>query len=132
MTTLTAEEQRFFETGELQPGMTAGSDTPEPDLAAPSPAPEPGPSPLDLAALGRDAPVVEPPAPAPAPAPVAAPAPAPAPDQSQDATEILRRSLAEAHQRVGQLEQFIQQQGTQQPQPPAVEPGPDKSVDPLG
>lgn len=125
MASLTPEEQRFFETGELQPGMTPGSEAP-----SPAPAPEGDAAPLDAIALAGVGSVTPEPldtaAPAPAPA---APAPAPAIEPPSDATEILRRSLAEAHQRVGQLEQYIQQQ---QPPAPAAPPAPDKSLDPLG
>lgn len=115
--TLTPDEQRFFETGELQPGMT--------------PASAPAPDPLDLQALGN--------APAPPPAPVVnAPAPAPAPTAGEqpaptvnEATEILRRSLAEAQQRVGALEQFIQNATNQKPVV-NEESAPDPATDPLG
>jgi hypothetical protein len=114
--TLTAEEQRFFETGELPTNAPA----PSPDAV----------DPLALAGLGNAEPVA---APSPAASPVASPAPAPTPDQHTvaDAQEILRQSLAQAQQRVGHLEQFIRdQQALQQTQnqPQA----PDKDTDPLG
>lgn len=122
MADLTPEEQRFFETGELQPGMKA-ADPPAPDNQPVDP--------LALQALAN----------APAPAP-AAPAPAPvanapaAEDPNaghtvSEATEILRRSLAEAQQRVGALEQYVQSI-TQKPAEKPDEPGPDASTDPLG
>lgn len=105
-TFLTPEEQKFFETGELQPGMV------------PEPPPEPEP-PAQQAA---------------APEPPASAQPPAVPDQqhqpSSEATEILRRSLAEAQQRVGALEAYIQQ-ATQQPQQPST-PAPDPTTDPLG
>jgi hypothetical protein len=119
--TLSAEEQRFFETGELTPGMQQTN--------APAPSPD-AVDPLALAGLGNAEPVA---APSPAASPVASPAPAPTPDQHTvaDAQEILRQSLAQAQQRVGHLEQFIRdQQALQQTQnqPQA----PDKDTDPLG
>lgn len=104
---LTPAEQQFFETGELTPELT----------------PEP-PNPLDLAALSKDGlppePIVE---------PLAAPAPPPEP-QPLDATEILRRSLAEAQVRSGQLEAELQRLQAPTPAPPPALPDP--NVDPLG
>lgn len=120
-TQLTPAEQKFFETGELQPGMAP----------APAPAPaEPQLNPLDLAGVGIGLNNAPAPAPAPAPSP-AAPAPAPAIDPT---IEILRRSLAEANQQVGQLQQQIalQQAAQLNTQAPAAAPAPDKATDPLG
>lgn len=106
--TLTPEEQRFFDTGELQPGMTPEPPTPEPVpplTATPTP------------------PVVS---------PVVVP---PEPDLHQqqiqnEAADILRQSLAEAQQRVGALEANIQQ--LQQAQREPLAQAPDKDTDPLG
>lgn len=104
-TTLTEEEQKFFATGELQPGM------------APAPAPEPAPAP--------PAPV---PAPSPAPGePPAAPSPAPA--VNAETAEILQRTLEAAQARVSELETSIRD--LQKPQPTAA-PVPDRGTDPLG
>lgn len=113
---LTPEEQRFFETGELQPGMTG------------APAPAPSPDSLDLQALSS----VTPPAPAPAPAPNVeppAPAPAPAAAPQADPTEFLTRRLADAQQQVAELQTLIRQAVAQ---PPAPAPAPDPSTDPIG
>ena len=116
---LTPAEQKFFETGELQPGMQAILEPPAHD-------------PVAAAALAS--------APAPAPAPAVEPPkleavpPAPGPQEPgtvADATEILRRSLMEAQARVGALEQFIQQQSTAKPADPKIE-APNPDVDPLG
>lgn len=107
-TTLTADEQRFFETGELQPGM-------EPDppaLEAPAPPP--------IAPTPVNPPVSDPPAPD-----LAA-----AQQHQTEVAEILRRSLAEAQQRAAQLEHNIAQLQQQQKPPPVPEPDP--ALDPLG
>lgn len=107
-TTLSVEDQKFFETGEIQPGMQA----------------DPIPDPLAAAALGKPEPAIEE-----AP-PVVAPVVEPVVEQHtvSDATRILQQNLAEAQQRVGALEQFIQQQ---KPVEPKVEV-PDPATDPLG
>ncbi len=100
---LSADEQKFFETGELQPGMQPAIEaTPTPEVAAANPV---------------TLPVVEP--------VVATPN---AVELEQAA--ILRQSLAEAQQRVGALEANLQQLQLQ-PKEPVVEP-PDPNTDPLG
>lgn len=117
MADLTPEEQRFFETGEIQPGMAQN-------------APSPIPDPIANAGIGTGSP------PAPAPAAPAAPVPdvvalVPQPPQPPpDVAEVLRRSLAEAQQRVAALEQHIVQ--TQQPLAPKEPEAPDPATDPLG
>lgn len=109
-TTLTPEEIKFFETGELQPGMNP-EPPPEPAVAPPPPAAPPV--------------AVAPPPPPPGP-PTEPPTQSP---QQLEVAEILRTQLAEAERRVGQLEASIAQL-QQKPQTPAeVEPGDD---DPLG
>lgn len=108
-TTLTPEEQRFFETGELQPGMQP--EPSQPEVAAAPPPPEPTQPPV---------------------APPATTEPTLEHQQvSTEAADILRRSLEEAQRRVGALEAYIQQlQNTQQQ--PTAPPAPDSDVDPLG
>lgn len=103
-TTLTEDEQKFFATGELQPGMAPA---PAPEPPAPAPAPSPAPAPND------------PPAPSPAPAPAV----------NNEAAEILRQSMEEAQRRVGELEASIK--ALQNPTPTPA-PAPDRNADPLG
>lgn len=120
MSALTPEEQRFFETGELQPGMQG----------APAPVPAPPPDPLDLQALATPPAVAPAPVAPPASAPAVAPAVAPAPPPSQaDPTEFLTRRLADAQQQVAELQTLIRQAVSQ---PPASSPAPDPSTDPIG
>lgn len=90
-TTLTEDEQKFFATGELQPGMA--------DPPQPTPAPTPVPTP--------------------APEPSPAPTPTPAPAVGTEAAEILRQSLEAAAQRVTELEASIKalQKPTEPPAP---------------
>lgn len=114
MSDLTPEEQRFFETGEIQPGMVQNAPSPAPDQIATS-------------GLGT----ASPPAAAPAVPAVAVPDPAlTAPQPSPDVAEVLRRSLTEAQQRVAALEQHIVQ--TSQPPAPKEPEAPDPTIDPLG
>jgi hypothetical protein len=103
--TLTADEMKFFETGELQPSM--------------APPPEP-PAPAPVAAAPVEPPAVEPPAPMP---------PAPSPHNAETA-EILRQSLEAAHTRVGELQ--AQLESLAKPPAPAASPAPDPETDPLG
>lgn len=112
MAVLTEAEQQFFATGDATDLQTAAADA--------------TPDPLALAALSKVDPaeVVVDPAKIVAVEPVVDPVVA-------DTTEILRRSLAEAQQRVGALEQNLQQ--LQQKPEVKVEPvAPDPSTDPLG
>lgn len=108
---LSPEEIKFFETGELQPGM--------------APAPEPDPTPEAQAVA---APAAQAPAPAPAVEPPAA-APTPNPEIQNEAAAILRQALEEAQRKVGQLEANIQ--ALQQKPEPQLEPEPGDD-DPLG
>lgn len=120
MASLTPDEQRFFETGELPASLQANAPAP---AIAPAPPPH---DPLDVSGLSGG---FETQAPAQAPAAEPAPAPTPAPI-APDAAEILRQSLADAQRQVGALQQQIQQSQTQAP---AVEPpAPDPTTDPLG
>jgi hypothetical protein len=108
MAELTPAEQKFFETGELTPEMQMDVEPPIDRIA--------------LAGLGaQDTPD--------GPAPIEAPVSAPAPEALPDVAEVLRRSLAEAQQRVAQLEQHINQ--AQQPTVEAPK-APDPITDPLG
>lgn len=108
---LTAEELKFFETGDITDlGLT------------PAPAPEPAPAPAPE------------PAPAPAPAPTSAPEPAPAPVPAPSAAEDLQRILSVEQERRAQLEASItrlqkQIEEATKPPPPAE---PDPTKDPLG
>lgn len=104
MAELTPDEIKFFETGELQPGMQAVSD----------------PTPVVPAQLSPTPAVPEPPA---NPTPVE-------PNLQNEAADILRQSLAEAQQRVGALEANIQQ--LKQVHQKVDTPAPDPDVDPLG
>lgn len=105
---LSPEEIKFFETGELQPGM--------------APAPEPAPTPEAQAA----APTPQ----ATAPAPQApAETPTPNPEVQNEASLILQRALEEAQRKVGQLEANIAQLQQKSVEPQIEEPGDD---DPLG
>lgn len=113
MADLTPAEQAFFETGQLQPGMA-----PEP----------PTTTPVDLAGLGNATP--EPPAVAPPPAQLVHPEPPPQ-QQSPEVAELLRRSLADAQQRIADLETHARLT-QQRVQPPQEEPAPDPDIDPLG
>jgi hypothetical protein len=110
MAELTKLEQEFFATGKLPEELATTID------------------PIALAGVGDSAA----PSPAPPPEPTSPPVAPPAadPTQNNEALEILRRSLAEAQQRVGQLEQHIQ--STQVAQAPAPAPAPDPVTDPLG
>lgn len=116
MADLTPEEQRFFETGELQVGMNA------PDASG---------QPLDPVALAgivtpaADTSVIT-------PSIIATPEPIVIPPQSvqPDAVEVLRQSLAEAQHRATQLETYIQTTQQQQTPPPVA--APDPNTDPLG
>lgn len=109
--TLSAEEQRFFETGELQTGMQPQIESSAID-------------PIALAGVGNATlPTIETPA---APAQPQQPTPN---LPTNDAAEILRTELTAAQQRVGQLEQFIHQ--STQPTQPQTTP-PDPEIDPLG
>ena len=104
-TSLTPDEIKFFETGELQPGMTP---------ADPDPLPTP-----NVAVPVAATPPVETPA---EPTPVAV-----------EAADILRQSLEDAQRRVGQLEANLQQLQTQQTAPKTPEVvAPDPDTDPLG
>lgn len=106
-TTLTEDEQKFFATGELPPSLQ------------PPPTETPPLTPEQQAAATP--PVVDPPADPPAP---------PVNTFNAEAAEILRQSLAEAQQRVGQLEANIQ--SLQEAQKPQDTPPPDPTTDPLG
>lgn len=115
-TGLTPEEQRFFETGVLNSNPAGFPDTtPDPvaqqGLSTGAPAPAPAP--------------VAPPATAAAPAPATPTDPAP---QLPDVAEILRRNLADAQQRVAELEIAARQAAA----PKAPDAGPDPATDPLG
>lgn len=110
--TLSPEEIKFFETGQLQPGMEPPAPPPEPPAPAPAPvvaAPAPVPG--------------DPPSPAPMP-------PAPSPNVNAEASDILRQSLEAAHQRVGELQASLE--ALQRPTAPAQSPAPDPETDPLG
>lgn len=94
-TVLTPEEMKFFETGELQPGMTpteSAIETPEAKATAET----------DPAATTA----------------------APTPPVNTEIADLLRQQLAEAHQRVGALEANIEQlkQPPKQPEPAAPDP----------
>lgn len=110
MADLTPDEQKFFETGEMQPSMTPPVEDGPPD-------------PLALAALGKTAPVED----EPAKEPVVEVKTEPVVNQ-QDPAAILQ-ALTDAQRQVGQLEQALQQA-----QKPVVEEpaAPDPNTDPLG
>lgn len=112
--TLTPEEIKFFETGELQPGM------------------QPAPLPDPVAAAPSEAPAA--PAPAPTAAAPAAPAvaPAPSPEHNAETAEILRQSLEATTQRVAELQASIQALQAKPPAAPTEAPAPDPNTDPLG
>lgn len=103
---MSADELKFFESGgELQPSMqqeatAATVETPTPEVQAATKVETPA---TETAQVD----------------PVAA-----------EATEILRQQLAEAHRRVGALEENLKT--LQQPPEQKPEPGPDPTVDPVG
>lgn len=104
---LSPEEIKFFETGELQPGMTPAS-PPEP------------PTPEVQAAQTQQT----------SPAPPAAD-PSTPPAVTVEAIEILRQSLEEAQRRAGHLEARLEQLNSKPPEVPDP-PAPDPNTDPLG
>lgn len=114
MAVLTELEQQFFATGDAT------------NLQAAEEATEPVVDPLALAALSKVDPAVVDPADAAVKPVVVDPVVEPA----ADTTELLRRSLAEAQQRVGALEQSIQQ--LQKPAEKTVEEFVPDPNDPLG
>lgn len=116
---LTPEEQRFFETGVLN-APPADPNTPAVDTVA-------------LAGLGTASVVPDPAIPpvVQQTPPVVAPVVTPPVDpnaQLPDMAEILRRNLADAQQKIAELE--VQARSVQKTPQPDV--GPDPSVDPLG
>lgn len=114
MAVLTPDEQQFFETGDATNLQAAAVENTAPDLVA-------------LAALSKVDPAVVDPAAEAAKPPVVV---EPVVDPAADTTELLRRSLAEAQQRVGALEQSIQQ--LQKPAEKTAEEFVPDPNDPLG
>lgn len=113
--TLTADEMKFFETGELP-----ASIAPAP---APVDAPAPAPSPIDVAGLSAGTPA---PAATPAPAPTAEPAAAPA---QNDVLASLSQAVSAANQQIAELRAQLEAKANPPAPPP---PAPDKATDPIG
>lgn len=110
---LTPEEQRFFETGQLDVAATAAAN--------------PGVDQVALAGLGQPEPTVQQPVQQPVQQqPVIQQQPTE--PQLPDVAEIMRKNWLEAQQRVAELEA-----AARAAKPPTnVDPGPDPNVDPLG